>query len=107
MTPETFATPPLRMRDQLEAWREWYHPVLEIQPKQATGEPFQAEIHICSFERVSTLLGDSLGRTPPPLIAPSKPGFRVLASPPMEAGRLGNEPNHRAAGLCLSDKEQP
>jgi hypothetical protein len=37
----------------------------------------------CSGERVSTLLRDSLGHTPPPLIVPLKPGFRVLASPRM------------------------
>jgi len=36
-----------------------------------------------SVERVSTLLRDSLGCTPPPLIVRSQPGFRVLASPPM------------------------
>src|SRR6516164_9701427 len=34
-----------------------------------------------SGERVSTLLRDSLDHTPPPLIVPSKPGFRVLVSP--------------------------
>src|ERR1700691_4451103 len=35
----------------------------------------------CCFERVSTLFRDSLDHTPPPLIVPPKPGFRVLASP--------------------------
>ena len=35
----------------------------------------------CSGERVSTLLRDSFDRTPPRLIVPSQPGFRVLASP--------------------------
>ena len=46
MTPQTFATQPLPMRDQLEAWREWYHPVLDIVPKQAIGDAFAAQTHI-------------------------------------------------------------
>ena len=72
MTPETFATQPLRMRDQLEAWWEWYHPVLEIQPKQATGEPFQAEIHMWK------LGGLAMSRTtaPPVYVSRTKSNLR-------------------------------
>jgi hypothetical protein len=46
MTPKTFTTQPLHQRDQLEAWREWYQPVLDILPKHASGDEFPAEIHL-------------------------------------------------------------
>jgi len=46
MTPDTFATQPLRPRDQLEAWREWYQPVLDVVPKYPPSSAFPAEIHV-------------------------------------------------------------
>ena len=46
MTPDTFATQSLRPRDQLEVWREWYSPVLDVLPRHSTGEEFSAEIHL-------------------------------------------------------------
>jgi AraC-like DNA-binding protein len=46
MTPDTFATQPLPPRDQLEAWREWFEPVLDVLPKHATGDEFTAETHM-------------------------------------------------------------
>jgi hypothetical protein len=46
MRPEIFATQSLSPRDQFEAWREWYHPVLEVLPKQATDDEFPAEEHM-------------------------------------------------------------
>ena len=72
MTPETFATQPLRMRDQLEAWREWYQPVLDILPKQATGDAFAAEIHIWR------LGGLAMSRTtaPPAFVSRTKSNLR-------------------------------
>jgi AraC-like DNA-binding protein len=42
MTPDTFATRALRPRDQLEAWRAWFQPVLDVVPKHPTGEGFPA-----------------------------------------------------------------
>ena len=46
MTPDTFATTSLRPRDQLEAWADWYHPVLDILPKHDAGDEFAAEVHM-------------------------------------------------------------
>jgi AraC-like DNA-binding protein len=46
MTPDTFATQPLRQQDQFGAWREWYHPVLDVLPRHPTGHEFSAEIHL-------------------------------------------------------------
>lgn len=61
MVPNSFATQSLRPRDQFEAWREWYQPILDILPKQSTGTEFPAETHMWK-------LGDlSMSRT----IAPS------------------------------------
>jgi hypothetical protein len=57
--------------------------VVDGHPIHAKAAPASAGASVCSVERVSTLFRDSLGRTPPPLIVPSKLGFRVLASPPM------------------------
>jgi hypothetical protein len=45
MTPDTFATQPLRPRDRLEAWQEWHHSVLDVLSKHATGDEFPPEIH--------------------------------------------------------------
>jgi AraC-like DNA-binding protein len=72
MTPETFATQALRMRDQLEAWREWYHPVLDISPKQATDDVFPAEIHMWK------LGGLAMSRTtaPPVYVSRTKSNLR-------------------------------
>jgi len=46
MTPETFTTQAVRPREQLEAWREWYQPVLEVMSKQPTGDGFPARTQI-------------------------------------------------------------
>ena len=46
MTPDTFATQPLRPRDQLEAWQEWYSPVFDVVPKNQLSDEFPAEIHL-------------------------------------------------------------
>lgn len=43
MTPDTFVTRPIRTQDQLEAWREWFGPVLDVLPRQASGDGFIAE----------------------------------------------------------------
>jgi AraC-binding-like domain len=43
MTPETFSTQPLRPRDQLEAWREWYSSVFEVIPDDPLGDGFPGE----------------------------------------------------------------
>jgi hypothetical protein len=40
-----------------------------------------ARTALVCFERASTLFRDSLDRTPPPLVVPPRPDFRVLASP--------------------------
>ena len=46
MIPDSFATGSLCPRDQFEAWREWFQPVLEVIPKNLMGDGFPAEIHI-------------------------------------------------------------
>ncbi len=46
MTPESFSTRSLGPRDQLEAWREWFLPVLDIVPKQPHDSGFLAETHL-------------------------------------------------------------
>ena len=46
MTPDNFSTHSLGPRDQLEAWREWFEPVLEVLPKHATSDEFTAETHM-------------------------------------------------------------
>jgi hypothetical protein len=46
MTPDTFATRSVRTQDQLEAWREWYRPLLEVIPRHPTGDGFPAEIEL-------------------------------------------------------------
>jgi hypothetical protein len=40
MTPETFETQLLDLRDQFEAWREWHQPVLDFLPEQSTRYEF-------------------------------------------------------------------
>jgi hypothetical protein len=45
MRPEICATQSFSPRDQFQAWREWYRPVLEVLPKQATDDEFPAETH--------------------------------------------------------------
>ena len=44
MTPDNFSTHSLIPRDQFEAWREWFEPVLDVFPKHATGDEFTAEM---------------------------------------------------------------
>ena len=46
MKPNSFATQVIRPRDQFEAWREWYQPVLDVISKQPTGDEFPAEIDL-------------------------------------------------------------
>jgi AraC-like DNA-binding protein len=46
MIPETFTTQALRQGDQLEAWREWYQPVLDVVATQPTGDGFPAKTQI-------------------------------------------------------------
>jgi AraC-like DNA-binding protein len=46
MTPEIFTTQTFYPRDQLEAWREWYQPVLDILPQHSIGDEFPAKIDI-------------------------------------------------------------
>src|SRR5271165_1491195 len=46
MTPDTFTTQSLRLRDQLDAWREWYQPVFDVVSKNPTGDGFPAEIRL-------------------------------------------------------------
>src|SRR6516162_7754900 len=60
MTPDIFATQPLRPRDQFEAWREWYWPVFDVVPKHAPGGEFPAET------RLWNLGGFAMSRTSAP-----------------------------------------
>jgi hypothetical protein len=53
MTPDTFATKSMQPRDQLEPWRERYHPVLDILPKHAAGDEFSAEVHMLRLGRLA------------------------------------------------------
>ena len=46
MHPEIFFTRDLHPQDQLEGWRDWYSPVLELVPKDRTVEGFSAEIRL-------------------------------------------------------------
>jgi AraC-like DNA-binding protein len=46
MRPDTFATQPLRPRDQFAAWREWYRPVFDVIPKNGVDDAFPAEVHV-------------------------------------------------------------
>jgi AraC-like DNA-binding protein len=46
MTPNSFATHLFRPRDQFEAWRAWYEPVLDVVPWHLPGDEFLAEIHV-------------------------------------------------------------
>jgi len=46
MRPDTFATQPLRPRDQFSAWREWYRPVFDVIPKNGVYDAFPAEVHV-------------------------------------------------------------
>jgi hypothetical protein len=45
-TPENFSTHSLSPRDQLEACREWFEPVLDVLPMHAAGDEFTAEMHM-------------------------------------------------------------
>jgi hypothetical protein len=72
MTPDTFATQSLPPRDQLEAWLEWFEPVLDVLPKHAAGDEFPAEIHLWK------LGGLAMSRTsaPPANVARTKGHLR-------------------------------
>ncbi len=62
MTPDAFTTRSLHPRDQLEAWHEWYRPVLELVPKHPTDVKFPAEIQLWK------LGGLALSRTTAPSV---------------------------------------
>jgi hypothetical protein len=81
MTPDNFSTHSLSPRDQLEAWREWFEPVLDVLPKHAASDEFPAEIHLWK------LGGLAMSRTsaPPANVARTK-------APQARAGRsLGHQ----------------
>lgn len=46
MIPDSFATHTFRPRDQFEAWKEWFQPVLEVVPKNLLSDGFPAETQI-------------------------------------------------------------
>jgi hypothetical protein len=72
MTPDNFSTHSLIPRDQFEAWREWFEPVLDVLPKHATGDEFTAEMHMWK------LGGLAMSRTiaPPVNVARAKSNLR-------------------------------
>ena len=72
MTPDNFSTHSLIPRDQLEAWREWFEPVLDVLPKHATGDEFTAEM------RMWKLGGLAMSRTiaPPANVVRAKGNLR-------------------------------
>ena len=72
MTPDNFSTHSLIPRDQLEAWREWFEPVLDVLPKHATGDEFTAEM------RMWKLGGLAMSRTisPPVNVVRAKSNLR-------------------------------
>jgi AraC-like DNA-binding protein len=72
MTPVTFATWSLHPQDQLEAWREWFGPVLDVLPRQASGEEFVAETYMWKLGRLA------MSRTvaPPVNVARTKSNLR-------------------------------
>jgi AraC-like DNA-binding protein len=44
--PDIFETRSLRRQDQLEAWRAWFGPILEVAPRQPADSGFAAENHL-------------------------------------------------------------
>jgi AraC-like DNA-binding protein len=52
MTPEIFATMTMRQRDQREAWREWFRPVLEVVPRDPAGGGFSARNTVWKLDGV-------------------------------------------------------
>ena len=60
--------------------------------------------HPCYCELFSTLFRDFLGRTPPPLVVPSQPGFRVLASPQAVRSLGDREPGLPPAFWCQGQR---
>ena len=72
MTPETFETQLLDLRDQFEAWREWHQPVLDFLPEKSTRYEFPAELHLWK------LRGLAMNRTsvPPVRVARTKSNVR-------------------------------
>jgi AraC-like DNA-binding protein len=50
MTPETFATHSLPARDQLEAWRSWFHSVFDVLPWQSVAAGFPAESQLWKLD---------------------------------------------------------
>jgi len=53
MRPDTFATQPLRPRDQFAAWREWYRPVFDVIPKNGVYDAFPAEVDVWRLGRLA------------------------------------------------------
>jgi len=72
MTPDNFSTHSLIPRDQLEAWREWFEPVLDVLPRHAAGDEFTAEM------RMWKLGGLAMSRTisPPVNVVRAKSNLR-------------------------------
>src|SRR5690242_6229405 len=50
MLPELFATKPLPLRDQGEAWRAWNLPLLDVTPSTATSDGFDAENRVWTLD---------------------------------------------------------
>lgn len=46
MTPRIFSTQAVRLREQFEAWREWYSLVFEVTPKDPVGDGFPGEMRL-------------------------------------------------------------
>src|SRR5262245_49617826 len=66
MTPDTFTTESLRPRDQFDAWREWYQPVLDVKSKHPVEGGFPAEV------RLWNLGGVAMSRTSAPPVDVSR-----------------------------------
>src|SRR6516225_10151391 len=103
MTPDNFSTHSLIPRDQLEAWREWFEPVLDVLPRHAAGDEFTAEM------RMWKLGGLAMSRTisPPVNVVRAKSNLRrepvdhwVISY--CARGALGPNGGCRARSTCES-----
>lgn len=92
MTPDSFTTQPLSRRDQFEAWRAWFAPVLDVIPDREPEAGFSAE------NRLWRLGGLAMTRTiaPPSHVMRDKASLRrdpvdhwVLSYCPRGAHRIG------------------
>ena len=43
MKPRTFSTRPVRPAEQIDAWRDWFHPLFDVTPSTPSGTGFPAE----------------------------------------------------------------